>query len=120
MKGNLQSRDPDLFFLFSCSAHWKVTVGTRSEPDDDYIRSLVLEQVRPLAELVSVGSPDYVKALLSESGLKGIGVDRPSLPEARLEVSDVQVRVEESTQERWKKVSDWRQRRAPTLPNLQP
>jgi hypothetical protein len=110
VSGNLRSRDPDLLFLFSCSAHWKVTVGTGSEPDYDYICGLVLERARSLAKLVSVDSPDYVRTLLDESALKGKGVDHPDFPEARIELSDVQVRVEKNTQERWKKISDWSQR----------
>jgi hypothetical protein len=108
--GTLQSSDPDLLFIFSCNAHWRVAEGIEFEPAGDHIASQVLEQIRPLARLVCVGSPDNLKHLLAESAPNGISADLPGVHEARIAVSDVQVRVEGSTQERWKKVSDWRQR----------
>jgi len=108
--GVLESRDPDLFFLFSCNAHWEMATRADAEPADGYIGSLVLEYVRRLAGQVCVGSPDDVRVLLGESAPEGIGAGFPGAPDARIVVSDVRVRVDAHTQERWKKIVDWRQR----------
>jgi len=104
----LPSKDPDFFFLFSCTARWRVSPGTPAGPDEGLVRALILEHARQATMLVPVGDPALATELATTRLRHGVRTDSIESGVSEVRVEDATVRVDRETDERWRNLAGWR------------